>query len=311
MSTFLTKRLYDVRHDTTYRYAGSVAQSIQLLHLKPRPSPFQTCIEHRLVLTPEPFNRQDDIDAFGNPTSLVDFLGLQDELVFSSRMQVEVITRPFNSDGDSLICAAVAASFAYQPQPIVRELLDASRFLYPSPHVPRDPLFRDWAAVELLPDRPVREAAEALMRHVHNDFTYLPGATDLATPTRDVLEKREGVCQDFAHVMIAGLRANGIPARYVSGYIRTGNDSPDNDPAGKLIGADASHAWVSVYCPPLGWIDFDPTNNCTLGTDHITIAWGRDFSDVSPLRGVLIGSGEHQLTVAVTVRPIDSSPAAS
>ena len=149
------------------------------------------------------------------------------------------------------------------------------------------------------------------MRHIHNDFTYLPGATDLATPTRDVLEKREGVCQDFAHVMIAGLRANGIPARYVSGYIRTGNGDPANDAEGKLIGADASHAWVSVYCPPLGWIDFDPTNNCTLGTDHITIAWGRDFSDVSPLRGVLIGSGEHQLTVAVTVRPIDSSPAAS
>ena len=308
MSPSLTQRLYDVRHDTTYRYAGSVAQSIQLLHLKPRPSPFQTCIEHRLALTPEPFSRQDDIDAFGNPSSLVDFLGLQDELVFSSRIRVEVITRPLNVDGDSMSCADVAARFAYRPQPIAREQLDASRFLYPSPHVPRDPLFRDWAAAELLPDRPIREAAEALMRHIHNDFTYLPGATDLATPTRDVLEKRKGVCQDFAHVMIAGLRANGIPARYVSGYIRTGNGDPGNDAEGKLIGADASHAWVSVYCPPLGWIDFDPTNNCTLGTDHITVAWGRDFSDVSPLRGVLIGSGEHRLTVAVTVRPVDSTP---
>lgn len=306
MTAPLRKRRYDVRHDTTYRYAGLVAQSIQLLHLKPRQAPFQTCFEHALVLTPDPFSRQDGIDAFGNPTSLVDFLGLQDELVFSSRMQVEVVARPLNTHGDSICCEEVAASFAYLPQPIDRERLEASRFLYPSPHVPRDQVFRDWAAAKLLPDRPVREGTEALMHHIHTDFAYLPGATDLATPTREVLEKREGVCQDFAHVMIAGLRACGIPARYVSGYIRTGNDSPTNDPAGKLIGADASHAWVSVYCPPLGWIDFDPTNNCTLGTDHITIAWGRDFSDVSPLRGVLIGSGEHQLTVAVTVRPIDS-----
>ncbi|MEO7917527.1 MAG: transglutaminase family protein [Dokdonella sp.] len=300
-----SRRRYDVRHDTTYRYAGSVAQSIQLLHLKPRPSPFQTCTEHALVLTPEPFSRQDGVDAFGNPTSLVDFLGLQEQLVFSSRMQVEVSARPFNTPGDSSSCAEVAASFAYRPRPFDRDQLDASRFLYPSPHVPRDAMFRDWAVAELLPTRPVRESAEALMRHIHQDFTYLPGATDLATPTREVIEKRQGVCQDFAHVMIAGLRACGIPARYVSGYIRTGNDSATDDPSGKLIGADASHAWVSVFCPPLGWIDFDPTNNCTLGTDHITIAWGRDFSDVSPLRGVLIGSGEHQLTVAVAVRPVE------
>lgn len=305
MSTLLLKRHYEVRHDTTYRYAGSVAQSIQLLHLKPRPAPFQTCFEHELVLTPEPFSRQDGVDAFGNPTSLVDFLGLQDELVFSSRMQVEVAARPLNANGDSRTCAEVAASFAYSPQPVDREQLDASRFLYPSPHVPRDQLFRQWALDMLLANLPVREAAEGLMRHIHSDFAYLPGATDLATPTRQVLEKREGVCQDFAHVMIAGLRACGIPARYVSGYIRTGNGDHANAVEGKLIGADASHAWVSVYCPPLGWIDFDPTNNCTLGTDHITIAWGRDFSDVSPLRGVLIGSGDHQLTVAVTVRPVD------
>lgn len=301
MSDVARLRRYRVRHDTIYRYEGQVAQSMQWLHLRPRDCPYQTCLDHELVLTPEAVSRRDGIDCFGNPTAHVDFLRLQGELVVSSRMQVEVRSRPDHAANDSRPCAEVAAAFAYAPHALDAEHLEASRFLYPSPHVPRDPVFRDWAATCIAPERPLREAAEALMHHIHADFRYLPGATDLTTSTRRVLEQREGVCQDFAHVMIAGLRAHGIPARYVSGYIRTGND----DPAGAMIGADASHAWVSVYCPPLGWIDFDPTNDCLLGTDHITVAWGRDFSDVSPLRGILIGNGEHRLTVAVTVIPVD------
>lgn len=301
MNAMTRRRSYDVRHDTCYRYEGQVAESMQWLHLQPRDCPYQACSHHELRLTPDAVSRRDDRDSFGNPVSHVDFLRLQGELTVSSRMRVEVCERPDWLALAAEPCASVAAAFAYRPQALDTKSLEASRFLYPSPHVPRDPMFRDWAAAWLTPQRPVHDAANALMHQIHADFSYLPGATDLTTSTRKVLEQRKGVCQDFAHVMIAGLRAHGIPARYVSGYIRTGND----DPAGAMIGADASHAWVSVWCPPLGWIDYDPTNDCLLGTDHITVAWGRDFSDVSPLRGILIGSGEHRLTVAVTVRPVD------
>lgn len=301
MNGHFIERRYQVRHDTAYRYDGAVAQSMQWLHLNPRDCPYQTCVEQHLELTPAAVGRHDGQDCFGNPTSHVEFLRLQGELIVSSQMQVIVRARPAHHDGDSHSCADVAAALRYQPRSLTDEQLEASRFLYPSPHVPRDPLFRDWAAAWLQAQQPVREAALALMHHIHVDFRYDPDATDLTTSTLKVLEQRKGVCQDFAHLMIAGLRAHGIPARYVSGYIRTGND----DIGGTMIGADASHAWVSVYCPPLGWIDFDPTNDCMLGTDHITVAWGRDFSDVSPLRGVLIGSGDHVLSVAVSVRPLD------
>lgn len=296
-----TQRRYRIRHDTHYRYEGAVARSMQWLHLQPRECPWQTCIEHSLQLDPDALSRQESVDAFGNPTLLVDFIRVQNELTVSSNLLVDVRARPANVPGDSLHCADVAAAFAYAARRRDDGFIEASRFLYPSPHIPRDPMFHDWAAPALFPHRPVREAAERLMQHIHAEFEYLPGSTDLTTSTRKVLEQRRGVCQDFAHVMIAGLRAHGIPARYVSGYIRTGNTGGDD----ALVGADATHAWVSVWCPPLGWIDFDPTNNTTLATDHITIAWGRDFSDVSPLRGILIGGGEHQLEVAVTVQPVD------
>ncbi|MEP7313670.1 MAG: transglutaminase family protein, partial [Pseudomonadota bacterium] len=136
------------------------------------------------------------------------------------------------------------------------------------------------------------------------EFTYAPGETEIATPLLEVLEQRRGVCQDFAHFMIACLRSQGLAARYVSGYLRTTPRADVEVDQGELIGADASHAWVAVYAPPFGWVALDPTNNMRVGRDHVTLAWGRDFGDVSPLRGVILGGGKHDLTVNVAVKPI-------
>jgi transglutaminase-like putative cysteine protease len=149
------------------------------------------------------------------------------------------------------------------------------------------------------PNRPLLEAIDALMHRVHEQFEYRAQSTDVATDALQALQLKRGVCQDFAHVMIACLRSRGLAARYVSGYLRT---TPPASAGPSFVGADASHAWVSVFCPPFGWVDLDPTNDLRVATDHIVIAWGRDFGDVSPLRGVIIGGGQHRLSVRVSVQ---------
>ena len=159
--------------------------------------------------------------------------------------------------------------------------------------------FSDYAEDCFAQGRPLLLAAEDLMHKIHRDFSYTPGATNVSTRVSEVFTARRGVCQDFAHVMLACLRSRDLAARYVSGYLRT-TPQPGSD-AG-LLGADASHAWVSVFCPPHGWIDFDPTNDVRVGTGHIVIAWGRDFGDVSPLRGIIVGGGRHRLSVRVSVQ---------
>jgi transglutaminase-like putative cysteine protease len=179
-------------------------------------------------------------------------------------------------------------------------LLEPIQFMFESPHVE---LLRDLAAYaepSFTRGRNVLHAVLDLTRRVHADFAFDPKATSVSTPLREVLAKRRGVCQDFAHLMTGCLRMRGIPARYVSGYIRT--TPPPGKP--RLVGADASHAWVSVYCgEDLGWVDADPTNNMLVGDGHVTLAWGRDFSDVTPMRGVILGGGEQELEVRVTVTP--------
>lgn len=179
-------------------------------------------------------------------------------------------------------------------------LMEALPFCFQSPYIPLKHQFADYAASCFLPKKPVMQAAQDLMAKIFNEFSFDPKATHIGTPLLEVLEHKRGVCQDYAHFMLACLRSLGVPARYVSGYLLT--HPPEGQP--RLIGADASHAWVSVYCPYLGWVDFDPTNNLIPSIEHITLAWGRDFSDVSPLRGVIFGGGEHQLEVSVTVMPL-------
>jgi transglutaminase-like putative cysteine protease len=238
-------------------------------------------------------------------------------------MEVRVHSRPPIAAADSHPWERVAADLRYQSRAASHERLEACRFRHESPHVRVKQMFTDYAEECFPAERPVLACAEALMTKLHCDLEYAPGETTIATPVTEVLSNRRGVCQDFAHLMIACLRSRGLAARYVSGYVRTlqakdpqsdsitpaagagrmaeSDDGVQSGADGNLIGGAASHAWVSVYSPPFGWVDLDPTNDTYVGTDHIAIAWGRDFGDVSPLRGVILGGGRHSLAVQVSV----------
>jgi transglutaminase-like putative cysteine protease len=178
--------------------------------------------------------------------------------------------------------------------------LEACRYLYASPHVTCFPDLEAYARISFTPARPQLDATLELTHRIFDEFEFDGKATDISTPLEQVLRGRRGVCQDFAQLMIGCLRSIGLPARYVSGYLLT--HPPEGKP--RLIGADASHAWVSVFFPALGWVDFDPTNHCLVQHEHITLGWGRDFSDVTPMRGIVLGGGKQALDVQVTVTPL-------
>jgi transglutaminase-like putative cysteine protease len=286
---------YRIIHETRYGYAADVAHSHQLLHLVPRPCLYQQCLEHSLQISPSPTHRRDDIDAFGNPVTRVEFQTPHRELRVTTDMQVEVHARPALPADESHAWERVAANLAYHGHWPARVNLDVCRFRHESPFVRVKRAFTDFGAACFSPGRPLLSCADDLMHTLHRELRYAPGATDVATPLMEVLEKRHGVCQDFAHLMIACLRSRGLAARYVSGYIRG---------AAALIGGGASHAWVAVYSPPFGWIELDPTNDTWVGVEHVAVAWGRDFGDVSPLRGIILGGGSHKLSVNVTVEPV-------
>jgi len=324
-------RNYRVRHETIYTYGGDVAHSHQLLHLAPRQTPHQTCRAYSITLNPSPSERRDDCDAFGNPVTRLEYDQPHDLLEVISELRVEVRSPPESDPEAAEAWEAVARRLSYPANAATPESLEASRFRMESGYVRIKHTFTDYATDCFAPDRPVLAAAIDLMHKMHREFSYAPGSTDIKTSGLEAFQARRGVCQDFAHIMIACLRARGLAARYVSGYLRT---APPAAPAAAsqrqlqgqaqsqgsqdlqaqsqssvvaaeapLIGADASHAWVSVFCPPLGWIDLDPTNDCRVGADHVTVAWGRDFGDVSPLRGVIIGGAHHRLSVRVSVQP--------
>ncbi len=289
---------YAVTHETRYSYKSPVVLSQQLLHLTPRQLDCQRLGAHRIEVEPAPTETSTRDDYFGNPVTQFMLAAPHPALSVRAESQIEVMPR-----------AAPAATEPWeQLRDRLREgggerLLEPMQFLYESPHIE---FFRDlssYAAPSFGKGRELLEAALDLTRRIHADFKFDPKATSVSTPLYEVLAKRRGVCQDFAHFMTGCLRTLGLPARYVSGYILT---SP---PPGRkrLIGADASHAWVSVYCggagEQAGWVDLDPTNNMMVGDQHITLAWGRDFSDVTPMRGVILGGGEQELAVRVTVTP--------
>ena len=292
---------YDVVHETEYRYSSAVSVSRQALHLTPRALSWQKCVRHELHVSPAPTFRCDEADSFGNPLTRLEIDSPHDALLIAARMEVEVSARGDDDgvDGEPDWQDAVAA-LAYVggkiPSP---ELVEAIRFRCASPFVPALPELRAYALADFRPGVSALSAAAALMRRIHNDFRYDATATHIATPLAEVFKRRRGVCQDFAHLMIGCLRALGLSARYVSGYLLTAPAAGTP----RLIGADASHAWVSVWCPHGGWVDFDPTNDTRPQLAHVTLAWGRDFGDVSPLRGIILGGGEHELAVRVTVTP--------
>lgn len=296
---------YAVRHETCYRYGREVAHSHQLLHLTPRNCARQECLEHRLLIEPRPAVRSEHVDAFGNRVTRVELDRPHDQLSVLADMVVSLEAPPELplDEGDSW--EAVRDGLSYQAEPRAAEWLEAMRFRGESPFVRIKRLFSEFARGCLAPKSSVLEVAACLMSKVHAEFTYAPGETEIATPLLEVFHKRRGVCQDYAHFMIACLRSAGLAARYVSGYLRTHSLESESEPsADALLGADASHAWVAVFAPPLGWVEFDPTNNVRVQQEHVMLGWGRDFGDVSPLRGVILGGGSHTLSVRVAVQAL-------
>jgi transglutaminase-like putative cysteine protease len=248
-------------------------------------SAWQRCTEQQLLISPEPTTRRDELDVFGNPLTRLAFERPHDELLVNARLTVEVLARPVRTSislrpGRDAQCADLQ-----QPAAVRRNAGGLPLSLRITLRAFEAQLRRVLRKL-FSSGRPLLLGVQALMEKIFSEFTFDAEATQVATPLVEVLERRRGVCQDFAHLMLACVRSRGLAARYISGYLLT--QPPPGQP--RLIGADASHAWVSVFCPVLGWVDFDPTNNVQPALEHITLAWGRDFSDVSPLRGVILGA---------------------
>jgi transglutaminase-like putative cysteine protease len=283
---------YHIRHVTAYRYADPVAVSHQVIVQIPRSTPRQRVIESALDLVPLPATRMARHDWFGNEVTVVTVQEPHRDLTITATSTVEV---------DDPLAQVPSPAWEGVAERLLREDADPAviEAVQPSPFVPIDAALAEFAREDFTPGRSLAEAAFALTVRIHAGFIYDPAATTIATPVAEVLHRRRGVCQDFAHLAIAALRSLGLAARYVSGYLET------QPPPGqtKLRGADASHAWLSVWCPANGWIDLDPTNGCWVGSRHVTAAWGRDFGDVSPVKGVILGGGAHDIAVAVDVDP--------
>ncbi|MEL6196305.1 MAG: transglutaminase family protein [Pseudomonadota bacterium] len=295
--------LYEVRHRTTYRYAARAAFSQHLLRLTPRDTDCQRVLDSRIDITPrvEPMATQQDL--FGNTEHVATMTRAHDELTITAVSRVE------RQDPSQFIFEAGAPWERVRDQVLghgnMPPVPEAAPFVFPSAMTGGNGDILDYSVKSLRPGRPLLAAAAELCARIHRDFEYEPGSTGADTHPRDSFAARRGVCQDFAHVMLACLRSLRVPARYVSGYLRTVPPQGQE----RLQGADASHAWVSVWDPVFAWVDFDPTNDVVPGLDHITLAWGRDFRDVSPVSGLVVGSGSQALSVGVDVIPLSAIPA--
>ncbi len=278
---------YRTRHTTTYFYGEDVSLCHNEVRLTPRSDADQTLIEFRLDIDPMPESVVSRTDYFGNTATFFCIHEPHRRLEISAESIVEVVPR--NEPVFSWSPAWEDARLQ------TREDIGALQFALDGGFIETSDAFREYAEPSFPPGQSILIGVNELCGRIHADFKYEPKATQVDTPVDVALRSRRGVCQDFSHVMIACLRSMGLAARYVSGYIRSGPDR---------VGAEASHAWVSAYCPGFGWVDFDPTNNRLAGTgEHVTLAWGRDYTDVSPMKGVMVGGGEHLVNVAVGVVP--------
>lgn len=292
--------IYEITHTTTYEYVDAVALSHHLVRVHPRDHSPQRVLTHHIQTDPGPSVIQSHVDYFGNLVRFVTVEGSHRRFIVraTSKVITGPVVRPMPSETPSW---QVVRDSCRGEQ--IGPALEASDYLFDSPLIQAHEDYADYAASSFPDERPLLEALNDFTARIHHDFKFDPRATTVATPLETVFKTRRGVCQDFAHLQIACLRSLGLPARYVSGYLET--QPPPGQP--RLMGADASHAWVSVYCPGLGWLDTDPTNNVMPGSRHIVVAWGRDYNDVSPIRGVILGSGQHHLRVAVDVVPVPDS----
>ena len=282
-------------HTTTYLYGEPVSICHTEVHLAPRTGPHQRVVSHELEVKPQPAFQVTRTDYFGNETTYFCITEPHQTLTVTSLSQVDLhpdeplkleLTPPWEH-----VRARVRETTARVEDD---EAFRALEFTFASPFVKIGEAYAAYAAPAFTPKRPIAEAVFDLCQRIYREFRYDPRATTISTPVDEVLKSRRGVCQDFAHLMIACLRSLGLPAKYVSGYLRSGRDT---------VGYEASHAWCSVYCMDAGWIDFDPTNNVIPGSNHVTIAHGRDYSDVAPVNGVAIGGGEQMINVTVEVLP--------
>ncbi len=284
--------LYRARHMTRYHYEAAVSQCLSEVRLTPRALPWQSVIERSITSSPASASMDERKDYFGNTVSVLSILERHDQFTTEAVSLVQVQPRPAVADDASW--EDVRAEVASLGTP---DVIEAIEFIYDSPLLPSGKELAAYAGPSFEPGKPLLAAAADLSRRIHTDFTYKPAATTIDTPVLETLRNRRGVCQDFSHVMIGAIRSLGLPARYVSGYLRSGAN---------YQGAEASHAWVSVFLPRRGWIDFDPTNDVMPSTGHITLAWGRDYSDVAPVKGVALGGGQHTVEVEVRVEEVDS-----
>lgn len=288
---------YDIRHQTTCRYASDVSVSHQLLHLEPRPTAQQRVQSCRLDVRPNPTVERVSIDTHGNHERSITIERPHRELLIEARSVVDLEPTFVPEAERTPAWEDVAAACR---QCVDDSALLAARFAFPSHFTPLDDCLEDFARESFSKGRPVLAAATELNQRIFDNFTFDPAATTVSTLPPEVLKKKRGVCQDFTHLMIACLRSLRLPARYVSGYLLT------RPPEGKerLVGADASHAWVSIWIPGSGWIDLDPTNGLLPSVEHITVGWGLDYADTCPVAGVVYGGGEQTLDVAVDVVPV-------
>lgn len=287
---------YRISHTSRYEYEAPVVHAHHLAYLRPRTKPGQVLEDWKLLVDPEPLTLTSLHDYFGNDCCEIELLSAHDALVVTSLSTIELTSgAPETETLPATAWEACRARLASD-----KELIRYTEFCYDSPLVRAHQRLEKYAAPTFTPGRSLLAAVLELNRRIYDEFTYDATVSDVSTPLARVLQHRRGVCQDFAHLMIGCLRSLGLAARYVSGYLET------LPPQGKarLVGADASHAWASVYIPDHGWLDLDPTNGILPGDRHITLAYGRDFNDVSPLKGVVLGGGSHRLSVSVDVEPI-------
>ena len=284
--------IYKTIHTTTYRYEGSVSQSISEARLKPRSFARQRVLEAGIVVLPAFATQESRTDYFGNEVTTIAVFGSHDRFIVTSGSLVEVMARPAPEGLPTIAWEAARDCFV---APGSQERLAASEFVFDSPYVPSVKAVAEYARASFPAGRPLVEGLRELKHRIHGEFAYEPESTSIEIPLQEVMDKRHGVCQDFAHVMIGALRSLGLAARYVSGYLRSGAD---------VQGAEASHAWVSACVPGAGWVDFDPTNDVMPSEGHVTVGWGRDFGDVTPVKGVALGGGGQTVDVEVRVTPV-------
>lgn len=295
---------YDVSHVTEFVYSQPVSISHHLLHLTPRLCDHQETHRSALVIEPPPAVSEVGVDYFGNPTTFVIVQKPHETLTIHAKSTIDVETAAPPQPSGTMPWDQIADQLRADTS---KPMLDIAQFLFDSPFTSAGDDVHAYARASFPPGRPVLEAARELTSRIFQDFTYDGSATDVSTPVDEVMRLKRGVCQDFAHLEIACLRKLGLPVRYVSGYLLT---HPPEGQA-RLVGADASHAWLSIWCPGHGWVDLDPTNDLIPGDEHITLAWARDYSDVSPVNGVMVGGGEHEVNVAVDVQLLEDEGAAA